>query len=138
MIYVFDNAASYSAHTVYFVEADDNLPEDVVLEILRGPYAYGYEDPDGFIVCRAREIEWREGGAQPLAGFLRASMLIWEDGAEAFQWHPVAERVPASLVRETFQEWAKTIFNYSVEGRKHEVLKLMQIAKRYGIPWEAP
>jgi len=144
VIYVFDNHQCYSAHTIYFVEADDNVPESVVLEILREPCSYGYTDPEGFIAFRAKEVEWRKGSPTSLSEYLTPTMLtgnLQQDEAlsgKPFPWCILAEAVPASLVRQAMTRWNKTVENPGVNDdyRQYVILQLTQIAKRYGIKWK--
>ena len=135
MIYVYDNAGNYSAHSLYFIEVGDDIPESVVLGIMRDSC-----DASGFIVLRTRKVEWRRGNASPLAEFLTPEKLVENISSEdalagrAFPWRVLADVVPAKLVYQAFADWTKAVPAYG-DHRQWYIARLKQIAKRFGIKW---
>lgn len=63
MIIVWDNGHDYSDHAIYFIDTLDYDVSDC-LKLLKA------SNPEGFLVAKAHKIEWFEGGAAPVDGFV--------------------------------------------------------------------
>jgi hypothetical protein len=65
VIYILDNAESYSDHTIYFVESDHDSADEVCALLLAHEKRNG-RSSDAYIVAVAERFEWRDGGARAL------------------------------------------------------------------------
>jgi hypothetical protein len=67
--YVIDNGASYSDHTIYFIEADPSVMDPLLAAYQKAWTQTGYAV--SFVLFVADKVDWRVDGRMTIADWLR-------------------------------------------------------------------